>query len=207
MFEYVVDVDLARLAVITGLFLTVLFFDRLKIAPGGMVVPGYIVLYLNHPDQIFFTFLLAFLVYIFVSRFLMNRMILYGRRRFSVTILTGAVFSIILESFMYSTSNIQPFIGFKLIGIIIPGLIANEMLREQNKVFVLSSIGLVTTLTFGFVWSVSQIKWAVNTGNTDVSLLILFTGGLILSALVSFYLLFYFKWEKHFHIEQNRRIG
>jgi len=207
LFEYVVDVDLARLAVITGLFLTVLFFDRLKIAPGGMVVPGYIVLYLNHPDQIFFTFLLAFLVYIFVSRFLMSRMILYGRRRFSVTILTGAVFSIILESLFYSTANIQPFIGFKLIGIIIPGLIANEMLREQSKIFVLSSIGLVTTLTFGFVWSVSQIKWAITTGTSDVFLLIFFTGGLILSALVSFYLLFYFKWENYFHIEKNRRIG
>jgi len=200
-------VDLARFAVITGLFLTLLFFDRLKIAPGGMVVPGYLVLYITHPDQIFFTFLLAFLAYFFVSRVLMTRMILFGRRRFTVTILTGAVFSIILESIFYSVSTYEPFIGFKLIGIIIPGLIANEMLREQSKIFVLSSIALVTTLTFGFVWSVSQIKWSLSNGPVDVSYYILFIGILLLSILVSIYLLFYFKWENYFSLEQKRRTG
>jgi len=204
MYEYAFDVELARFAVVTGLFLTLLFFDRLKIAPGGMIVPGYIVLFINHPDQIFFTFFLAFLVYLFVGRILMNRMILFGRRRFTITVLTGALFSIIAESFIYSISSFQPFIGFRLIGIIIPGLIANELLREDNKVFVLASIGLVTTLTFGFVWIISQLKWVLFSGNTNIILLLFFIAALILLTLFSVYLLFYFNWENYFKFERKR---
>ena len=207
MFEFAFDVELARFAIVAGLFLTLLFFDRLKIAPGGMIVPGYIVLFINHPDQIFFTFLLAFLVYLFVGRILMNKMILFGRRRFTITILTGALFSIIAESFIYSISSFQPFIGFRLIGIIIPGLIANELLREQNKLFVLGSIGLVSSLTFGFVWIVSKLNWVLTLETSNIILLLSYFAALILLTLFSIYLLFFFKWEDHFKFEYKLGVG
>lgn len=197
MFEYAFDVDIARFAVITGLFITLLFYDRLKIAPGGMVVPGYIVIFINHPMQILYTFLVAFAVYLVVGRILMNHMILFGRRRFTVTVLTGAVFAVITESIIGSYASFEPFIGYKLIGIIIPGLIANELIREHKPVFILMSIGFVTILTFGFVWIVAQIEWVLFSA-PNIILLGFLTIDLILLIGFTVYLLFFFPWENYF---------
>lgn len=197
MFEYAFDVDIARFAVIIGLFITLLFYDRLKIAPGGMVVPGYIVIFINHPMQILYTFLVAFAVYLVVGRILMNHMILFGRRRFTVTVLTGAVFAVITESLIGSYASFEPFIGYKLIGIIIPGLIAHELIREHKPVFILMSIGFVTILTFGFVWIVAQIEWVLFSA-PNIILLGLLTIDLILLIGFTVYLLFFFSWENYF---------
>jgi len=197
MFEYAFDVDIARFAVIIGLFITLLFYDRLKIAPGGMVVPGYIVIFINHPMQILYTFLVAFAVYLVVGRILMKHMILFGRRRFTVTVLTGAVFAVITESLIGSYASFEPFMGYKLIGIIIPGLIAHELIREHKPGFILMSIGFVTILTFGFVWIVAQIEWVLFSAS-NIIILGLLTIDLILLIGFTVYLLFFFPWENYF---------
>ena len=203
MYEYAFDVDLARLAIVIGLFITILFYERLKIAPGGMVVPGYIALFINHPEQILYTFLLAFLVYLIVSRILMKHMILFGRRRFTITVLTGAIFVIATEIFVHSYLRFKPFIGFEIIGIIIPGLIANEFVREDKPVYVLIAISFISLLTFGFVWIIGQINWLFSLKDVESYLLGLFIIDLLLLTAATIYLLFFFKWEKHFDKGNN----
>ncbi len=200
MYDYAFDVDLARFAIVIGLFITILFYERLKIAPGGMVVPGYIALFINHPEQIFYTFLIAFLVYLIVSKILMKHMILFGRRRFTITVLTGTIFVIATETFVHSYLTFEPFIGFEIIGIIIPGLIANEFVRENKPVYVLSAISFISLLTFGFIWITAQIYYLFSLQPINTYLLGLFIADLIILTTTTVYLLFFFNWEKYIDI-------
>ena len=200
MYEYAFDVDLARFAIVIGLFITILFYERLKIAPGGMVVPGYIALFINHPEQIFYTFLIAFLVYLLVSKILMKHMILFGRRRFTITILTGTIFVIATEAIVHSYLNFIPFIGFEIIGIIIPGLIANEFVRENRPLYVLSAISFISLLTFSFIWCTAQIYYLISIPPINIYLIGVFIADLIILTLTSVYLLFIFNWEKYIDI-------
>ena len=48
MYEYAFDADLARFAIIIGLFIALILYEKYKISPGGMIVPGYIALFINH---------------------------------------------------------------------------------------------------------------------------------------------------------------
>lgn len=198
MYDYAFDVNLTRFAIVLGVFMTILFYERLKIAPGGMVVPGYIALFINHPEQIMYTFILSFFVYLIVGRILMKRTILFGKRRFTITILTGAVFAIVAESIVYFYAQFEPFAGFSFVGIIVPGLIANEFIRERKPVYVSTAILLISTLTFGFIWTVLQMKLLLSSANPNMISLGISIVYMILLVGVTTYFLFLFDWEKYF---------
>ena len=192
MYTYAFDVDHARFAIIIGLFMAILLYEKYKISPGGMVVPGYIALFINHPEEILYTFTLAFVVYLFVSRLLLPRMILFGRRRFTVTILTGAVFAMITESLVHTYLPFEPFAGFNYIGIIVPGLIANEFVRENRPAGVLLGIGLVSTLTFSFVWLITQLQVVITSSQSSPLLLTLLLVDLLLWIAGMLYVMFFY---------------
>jgi len=198
MYDYAFDENLIRIAVVIGLFIAILFYERLKIAPGGMIVPGYIALFINHPDQIIYTFLLSFLVYLFVSKILMKRMILYGRRRFTITVFTGAIFVIITETIVQSYLSYEPFFGFQLIGLIIPGLIANEFVREQKTFYVTFAIFFISLFTILYILIFEQI----NRLTTSINLLaspntFFITLQLLFLIAITIFFLFGFNWEKY----------
>jgi poly-gamma-glutamate biosynthesis protein PgsC/CapC len=198
MYDYAFDVNLTRFAIVLGVFMTILFYERLKIAPGGMVVPGYIALFINHPEQIMYTFILSFFVYLIVGRILMKRTILFGKRRFTITILTGAVFAIVAESIVYFYAQFEPFTGFSFVGIIVPGLIANEFIRERKPVYVSTAILLISTLTFGFIWTILQMKLLLSSANPNMISLGISIVYMALLVGVTTYFLFLFDWEKYF---------
>jgi poly-gamma-glutamate biosynthesis protein PgsC/CapC len=196
MYPYVFDITHARFAIIIGLFMALLLYEKYKISPGGMVVPGYIALYINHPEEILYTFFLAFIVYFFVARLLIPRMILFGRRRFTVTILTGAVFAMVTESLIHTYLPFEPFAEFNYIGIIIPGLIANEFVRENRPTGVLLAIGFVSTLTFSFVWLIAQFQLVLASQQSSLPILLLLTVDLILWTLGMLYVMFFYDTTK-----------
>ena len=198
MYEYAFDADLARFAIIIGLFIALLLYEKYKISPGGMIVPGYIALFINHPEQIMYTFILAFFVYLFVGRILMKHMILFGRRRFTITILTGAVFAILAESIVYSYIQFEPFVGFNFVGMIVPGLIANEFIREHKPTSVLMAIGFVSILTFCFVWVISQIELILFLEIPNMIVLIILSVDLLLLVAFIVYILFFLDLEGNF---------
>ena len=163
-----------------------------------MVVPGYIALFINHPDQIIYTFLLSFLVYLFISKILMKRMILYGRRRFTITVFTGAIFVIITETIVQSYLSYEPFFGFQLIGLIIPGLIANEFVREQKTFYVTFAIFFISLFTILYILIFEQI----NRLTTSIYLLaspntFFITLQLLFLIAITIFFLFGFNWEKY----------
>ncbi|MBU1240585.1 poly-gamma-glutamate biosynthesis protein PgsC [Myxococcota bacterium] len=107
-----------------GLVLSLLFSELLGIAVGGMVVPGYLALYLDKPVAVLATLASALLTY-FIVQALSGVMIIYGRRRTVLMIIIGFMFG----HFIRSLSAMHTFstgsnLNISVIGYIIPGLIA-----------------------------------------------------------------------------------
>ena len=125
-----------------GIVVSFGFYEIVGLSPGGIVVPGYIALFLDQPIRILVTLLVALLTY-FAVKMLSNYMILYGRRRFLAMILIGFLLKWLIEEVII----IIPISGIELrsIGYIIPGLIANEM-RRQGILPTLYSLAIVSII-------------------------------------------------------------
>ena len=71
-----------------GLIASFLFTELTGLYGGGLVVPGYLALYLDQPTRVGATLLLAGITYAVVW-VLSHAIILYGRRRFMAMVLTA----------------------------------------------------------------------------------------------------------------------
>ena len=50
-----------------GIFLSLILSETLGVTAGGIIVPGYIALYLHEPLKVFITFFVAILVWIIIQ--------------------------------------------------------------------------------------------------------------------------------------------
>ena len=124
-----------EVAVGFGVIISLFFLETFGVAAGGIVVCGYIAMYLHQPWTIFATLLISFIVYGIV-KLLGSFMFIYGRRRMVISVLLGFIFGWIARSYgLFST--LPSDYTVQVIGYIIPGLIANSMDRQ----------GIVQTLT------------------------------------------------------------
>ncbi len=113
---------LVSLSIGIGLVISLAFSEMLGLTAGGMVVPGYVALYLDRPIIILITLLASYLTY-FIVHSLSAVMIIYGRRRTVLMILVGFAMGALIRSFgsfQLPTTTID----LTVIGYIIPGLIA-----------------------------------------------------------------------------------
>jgi poly-gamma-glutamate biosynthesis protein PgsC/CapC len=111
-----------------GLVLGFFFYEWVGFSAGGFVVPGYLALYWDRPLTIAATLGISLVTY-GVMYGLSRVTILYGRRRFILTVLTGFVLQ-----WFYTWVGVRTFVAHMevdTIGYIIPGLIANEMARQR----------------------------------------------------------------------------
>ena len=110
-----------------GIALGFLFFEITGLTAGGIIVPGYIALYINQPIRILITLAISLLTF-GLANIASQYLILFGRRRFLVMILVG----FLLRTTFDSLRLYLPETGLDLqaIGYIIPGLIANEFYRQ-----------------------------------------------------------------------------
>jgi len=110
-----------------GLLLALLFIALTGLYPGGIIVPSYLVLFIHDPARIGGTLiaaLFAFGIYRLASR----RLILFGRRRFVFLILTGGLLAALSWQFVPTIFPLS--VEFRVIGWVIPGLIANHFDRQ-----------------------------------------------------------------------------
>jgi len=130
---------------LVGFVLALLWSEVTDISPGGIIVPGYLALYVDRPARLLATVVAAILV-VGVYRILARRLILFGRRRFIVMILAGAFFAqawvLILPRVFSGPAELQ------VIGWLIPGILAGNMTR-QKFLPTLASAAAVAGLTFG----------------------------------------------------------
>ena len=125
-----------------GIMVSFAFYEIVGFSPGGIVVPGYVALFLDQPIRILVTLLVALLTY-FAVKILSNYIILYGRRRFLAMVLVSFLLKWLIEEMIIK----MPISGIELrsIGYIMPGLIANEM-RRQGIFPTIYSLAIVSIL-------------------------------------------------------------
>lgn len=126
-----------------GLAVTLLFSEFFGLAAGGMVVPGYIALYLDHPLNVVMTILVGLVTYGLIQ-LLSPFIILYGRRRTVLMILCGYLVGMGVR---YLFPDLTTLLGaeFEIIGFIIPGLLA-IWLDRQGVVETLSTLLIVAVI-------------------------------------------------------------
>jgi poly-gamma-glutamate biosynthesis protein PgsC/CapC len=110
-----------------GILLGFIFFELTGLTAGGIIVPGYLALYINDPIRILVTLFLAVLTYGAITS-LSHMMILFGRRRFLLAILIGFLLRAAADWLHFQIPDMSW--DLQAIGYIIPGLIANEFLRQ-----------------------------------------------------------------------------
>jgi poly-gamma-glutamate biosynthesis protein PgsC/CapC len=117
-----------ELAIGLGLTLSLVVSEVFGLASAGLVVPGYLALYLDQPLRIGATLLVAVTVWAAVRFGLARMVVLYGRRRFGVTVLTGFLLNAALDHLVFVLPPEAA--GLRAIGYIVPGLIANTALAQ-----------------------------------------------------------------------------
>ena len=125
-----------------GLVTSLFFSEFFGIAAGGMVVPGYFALYLDQPMLIITTLLVSYITYAIVHS-LSTFMIIYGRRRTVLMILTGFLMGALLRYFELSMNNGE--LELNVVGYILPGLIAIWMDR-QGVIETLSALSIASVV-------------------------------------------------------------
>lgn len=114
--------ELLTLSIGIGLAVALLFSELFGLAAGGVVVPGYIALFLTQPLTIALTLAAAFVTFVLV-RASATVFVLYGRRRTALMILVGYLLGLGSRAFVAEWSA-QLETDEAVIGYIIPGLIA-----------------------------------------------------------------------------------
>ena len=137
------------LGIVISLFLT----ETLGVMAGGVIVPGYIALFLHDPLRVFGTFF-ASLITFGIVQFLSKFIFIYGKRRLVLSLLLGFILGYISKIYFIGQDDTN----LAVIGNIIPGLIANWMDRQ----------GIIRTLSV-----------ILMTAGTVQLLLILISGGQI----------------------------
>lgn len=161
-------VDLLSASIGIGLAVSLIFSEMFGLAAGGMVVPGYIALYLNRPVNVILTILAALLTF-FVVKSLSTFIIVYGKRRTVLMIVIGylvrGLFTLIplwqserLYELSLTFGDVTA--NFDVIGYVIPGLIAIWMDRQGvwETLAALITSAVVVRLTLMLVFGLELQK-------------------------------------------------
>jgi poly-gamma-glutamate biosynthesis protein PgsC/CapC len=130
-------------AIGVGLVAALLFGELFGLTAGGMVVPGYLAMELSEPLRVLATFAVA-LVVLYVVRGADKVTLLYGRRRFAVTLLLGFVVGMIVNYTLGFDMSAGPE-AHHAIGFVIPGLLAHSM-ESQGIVVTSSAVVIVSVM-------------------------------------------------------------
>jgi len=136
---------LAIIGIITGF----VFYLFTGLTAGGIIVPAYFALYMFQPMHILSTIILSLIAFFFV-KLLSEYILLYGKRRFFIFILTG----LMLKALCNKVFIFNPVYTYaEPIGYIIPGIIANEFYRQGILNTLISIIIVLGFLVF-LVWKI-----------------------------------------------------
>ena len=112
---------------------------------GGMISAGYLAYWLNEPMRVVSTLLMSILIAL-IMRVSRHFLILYGRRRFMLSILLSIFGVYLVEKSYFFVSEFS--FDMRIIGYIIPGLIASDMEKQGilRTTLALSAVTIVVKL-------------------------------------------------------------
>lgn len=151
MVVYGVTLDTAEVAIALGIAVSLLFYEKQNLVPGGVIVPGYVALTLDRPYLLLSTFAVA-IITLFVLRRVAGYIVLFGRRKFSLMMLMSFLVAWAIQSFVSlalsvsQVASVGPSGIFQVIGFIIPGLVANSMERQgiTKTMYALTVVSVIT---------------------------------------------------------------
>ena len=131
--------QLIGLAIGIGMGLSLILTETLGVTAGGVIVPGYIALYIHEPYKVIITFSVSLIV-LLIIKILSQFMFIYGKRRLVLSLMLGFFFGYLSK--IYLNSDLSS------IGNIIPGLLASWMDRQGvfQTISVLIIIAVATRL-------------------------------------------------------------
>lgn len=119
---------MVEIALALGIAVNLVFTEVFGLASGGLVVPGYLALHLHQPGRVLSTLAVATITWALVRFGFMRLIVLYGRRRFGVTILTGFVVQAASTACIGAAAALPT--DLRAVGYLIPGLIANAAIGQ-----------------------------------------------------------------------------
>lgn len=112
---------------VLGIIISIVFYEWTGISPGGIIVPGYIALFLDNPMRIIITIVISIITYASV-KILSNYTILYGKRKFSIFIIMSFLIRFFINQLLKITDF--PTSTALIIGYLVPALIAQDIERQ-----------------------------------------------------------------------------
>ena len=154
MRDYFYDVETVRLAIVLGVVVSMLFYERIQLTSGGAIVPAYLALFLRAPLFVAYTLAAGYATYYLVSVVLAKRRILYGRRKFEVEILVGLALIAAGTVAGSALASWDPtFVALAGVGFVTPGVLAHDMFRQRpgkTIAAVVANTAVVALLVFVF---------------------------------------------------------
>jgi poly-gamma-glutamate biosynthesis protein PgsC/CapC len=125
-----------------GLIMSLLLSEAIGLAAGGMVVPGYIALYLDQPLRVVGTVGAALTTWL-TLRFLSNFVILYGRRSLVFSVVFGFFYGLLTRHLLVALP-VPELAELTAVGYIVPGLLAYWM--DRQGVLVTISVMIIASV-------------------------------------------------------------
>lgn len=132
-------------AMFIGMLVGFIYYELFGAVAGGIVVPGYVALYLLEPGRIVATMVVAFLT--FGALHLLSQLVfVFGRRAYMAALVVGFLLRWGVEAALGAAPEVG--VDMRVIGYIIPGLIAYEMFRQGigTTLRALTIVAVVTRL-------------------------------------------------------------
>lgn len=117
-------IEILPISIGIGLAVGLLMTEVFGIASGGLIVPGYLALYLLRPWDLLLTLAVSLISFALVKT-LGTFLIIFGRRRTVLMIIAAYIFGMLAHNFAGFFPE-----DYSIIGFIIPGLIAVWMERQ-----------------------------------------------------------------------------
>lgn len=144
-----------QLYLFTGIVVSLLLTELTGFSPGGIVVAGYLSMFIFQPKWLLGTWLAALLTY-GVLELAKNHVLLYGRRLFAAYVLTGIIIAQVAACLLLHSK--VAVLGFLVIGYLLPGLLARDFARQG--IFLTSLwLSLAMVLTRLIVWAGEGWLW------------------------------------------------
>lgn len=125
-----------------GIIMSIIFYEMTDISPGGIIVPGFMVMYIHQIDRMIYTIVISIITYLIVQ-FFSKYFIVYGKRKFALMIITSLIvnllFGFLMRVFTINMLNID------VVGYTIAGLIAYEI-SKQGTIKTISALTIVVGL-------------------------------------------------------------
>ena len=125
-----------------GIIVSIIFYELTDISPGGIIVPGLMVVYITQPMRIIYTLVVAVVAQLLVS-LLSKKIIIFGKRRFVLHIIVSFLLHLIINLIFGLFAKDFTVVALSLVGYTVSGIIANNI-HKQGAIKTVASTVIVT---------------------------------------------------------------